>query len=413
MLYSINFGDSHKNISAESSLMLLYALGVKDKNMLWYMKQVEQGQHRDGYFLNRPMGFLYTPELTRAPELPDLKLSQLFADFGWATIRTSWKKDATMLAVKSGHTWNHSHADANSFILFHKGVDIIKDAGNCWYPNPNYRNYFFQSQAHNVVLFNGQGQSREQQYHGSTLRGYLYHLLDGGNIRYLLANGTGPVSDNFSRNFRHFLWIDNVIYMIDDLKTHRSGEFEWLWHPGGEWKKSGADVTITKDNSSVVLRPLYPRLLALSDFVHDYPDDLYWEEITAPTENLQGTEKFLALVKKYTDFSELTPAMINEFVEKILVHQAEGKGASRTQEVEIFFNFIGKVEIPRKEIELTEEEKAALAEQERRRAKKAEYNRRYMEKKRRQWKEQQEREKEQQEALELPAASTEKGERIA
>ena len=40
-----------------------------------------------------------------------------------------------------------------------------------------------------------------------------------------------------------------------------------------------------------------------------------------------NAENFLALVKKYTDFSELTPAMINEFVEKILVHQAEGKGA--------------------------------------------------------------------------------------
>ena len=71
-----------------------------------------------------------------------------------------------MLAVKSGHTWNHSHADANSFIVFHKGVDIIKDGGNCWYPNPAYRNYFFQSQAHNVVLFNGEGQPREQQYSG-------------------------------------------------------------------------------------------------------------------------------------------------------------------------------------------------------------------------------------------------------
>ena len=137
------------------------------------------------------------------------------------------------------------------------------------------------------------------------------------------------------------------------------------------------------------------------------------QELDRISRETVNAEKFLALVKKYTDFSELTPAMINEFVEKILVHQAEGKGASRTQEVEIFFNFIGKVEIPRKEIELTEEEKAALAEQERRRAKKAEYNRRYMEKKRRQWKEQQEREKEQQEALELPAASTEKGERIA
>ena len=85
-----------------------------------------------------------------------------------------------MLAVKSGQTWNHSHADANSCILFYKGVDILKDAGNCWYPNPAYRNYFFQSQAHNVVLFNGEGQSCEQQYQGSYLRGSLHYLMETG-----------------------------------------------------------------------------------------------------------------------------------------------------------------------------------------------------------------------------------------
>lgn len=292
MLYSLNFGDSHKNVSAESSMMLLYALGLKDPTILWYIAQVEQGQHRDGFFLNRPMGFLYTPDLSKAPVTPDLKTSQLFSDFGWATMRTSWEKDATMLAVKSGHTWNHSHADANSFIVFHKGVDIIKDGGNCWYPNPAYRNYFFQSQAHNVVLFNGEGQPREQQYSGSTLRGNLYHLLDAGNVKYVLANGTGPVSNNFSRNFRHFLWMDNVIYMIDDLKTHKVGQFEWLWHTNGTYEKSGIDVNVTNGNSSVVIRPLYPRMLAKSDFVHDYPEDLYWEEIEAPTEDLKGTEKY-------------------------------------------------------------------------------------------------------------------------
>ena len=292
ILHSLNFGDSHKNVSAESSLMLLYALGIRDDNMLWYMKQVEQGQHRDGYFMNRPMGFLYTPDLTKAPAIPDLKKSQLFADFGWATMRTSWEKDATMLAVKSGHTWNHSHADANSFILFHKGVDIIKDAGNCWYPNPNYRNYFFQSQAHNVVTFNGEGQSREQQYHGSTLRGYLHYLMDAGDTKYILANGTGPYSDNFSRNFRHFLWQDNVIYMIDALKTHKNGHFEWLWHPGGQARKQGTDLNITNGASAVTVRPLYPRLLAKSDFVHDYPEDLYWEIVEAPTEDLKDTETY-------------------------------------------------------------------------------------------------------------------------
>lgn len=330
ILYNINFGDSHKNVAAESSLMLLYALGIQDKNMLWYISQVESGQHRDGYFLNRPMGFLYTPSLKSAPEVPDLKQSQLFADFGWATMRNSWKKDATMLAVKSGHTWNHSHADANSFILFHKGVDIIKDAGNCWYPNPAYRNYFFQSQAHNVVLFNGQGQSREQQYHGSTLRGYLHHLLDGGNVKYVLANGTGPVSDHFSRNFRHFLWMDNVVYIIDDLKTHESGEFEWLWHPGGEWKKRGADVTITSGESSVVVRPLYPRMLALSDFVHDYPDDLYWEEITAPTEDLKAPETYysLHLPGKFNQIKGLTAVILKDSITQKdlpIMERREGK----------------------------------------------------------------------------------------
>lgn len=292
MLYSLNFGDSHKNVSAESSLMLLYALGIRDDNMLWYIDQVEQGQHRDGYFVNRPMGFLYTPDLRKAPSLPEAKKSQLFADFGWATMRTSWERDATMLAVKSGYTWNHSHADANSFILFHKGVDIIKDAGNCWYPNPEYRNYFFQSQAHNVVLFNGKGQSREQQYHGSTLRGYLHYLMDAGNMKYILADGTGPYSDNFSRNFRHFLWMDNVIYIIDDLKTHDVGQFEWLWHPGGEAKKQGIDLNITHGNSSVIVRPLYPQLLAKSDFVHDYPEDLYWEVIETPSEDLKGKDSY-------------------------------------------------------------------------------------------------------------------------
>lgn len=292
ILYSINFGDSHKNVSADTSMMLLYAIGYHDSNILWYLAQNVQGQHRDGYFTNRPMGMLYLPDLTKAPMTPSLQKTQLFADFGWTTMRSSWKKDATMLAMKSGHTWNHSHADANSFILFHKGVDIIKDGGNCWYPKPEYRNYFFQSQAHNVVLFNSKGQPREQQYHGSLLNGNMSNLLAGERIKYVLANGTGPYSSLFSRNLRHFLWIDNVIYVIDDLKTHEIGHFEWLWHTNGITKKNGIDMNVTNGNAAITIRPLYPQTLAKSDFVHDYPDDLYWEEIEAPEEGLQKKETY-------------------------------------------------------------------------------------------------------------------------
>ena len=100
-LYSINFGDSHKNITGESSMYLAYAMGAEDPATLWYGKQVEPGQHREGFPLHFPMGFLYTPELAKAPSAPALPTSHLWKDFGWATMRDSWDKDATMLAVKS------------------------------------------------------------------------------------------------------------------------------------------------------------------------------------------------------------------------------------------------------------------------------------------------------------------------
>ena len=292
MLYNINFGDSHKNVTGESSMLLAYAMGAQDPSVLWYLEQLEPGQHREGFPLHFPMGFLYTPRAKKAPEVPNLPKSHLWTDFGWATMRDSWEPDATMLAVKSGATWNHSHADANSLILFHKGVDIIKDAGNCSYGKPEYRKYFFQSEAHNVVRFDGQGQPTFQQYHGTMLPGSVSGLVDGGNIKYVLADGTGPMSHLLNRNFRHFLWIDDVIYVVDDLGSHKPGHFEWLWHPGGEVKKKGFDLHVTNGESSVAIRPLYPAPLAPSNFVHDYPENLYWEIYEGPKEDLSGNEEY-------------------------------------------------------------------------------------------------------------------------
>lgn len=102
--------------------------------------------------------------------------------------------------------------------------------------------------------------------------------------------------------------------------------------------------------------------------------------------------KFIELVKRYTDFSELTPPMLNEFVEKILVHEADYSSGERVQEVEIYLNFSGKFELPVKEPiaeEIAEHEKLKAH-----RAKKAEYNRRYMEKRRKRIAEEEQKSKE-------------------
>ena len=78
------------------------------------------------------------------------------------------------------------------------------------------------------------------------------------------------------------------------------------------------------------------------------------EKLSAFAEDTARVEQFLELAKKYTDFSELTTPMINEFIEKIIVHAPERIDGDRVQEVEIHLRFIGQFELPAPE--LTEEE---------------------------------------------------------
>jgi hypothetical protein len=281
-IYSLNFGDSESAVAADRSVKLLYALGYKNPNSLWYLNQTAYNIHKEGLAVSTPIGLLYEPDMKDAPSMPDLPTGAIYEDMDWAMLRNSWKKNETMLGVKSGYTWNHSHADANSFILFHKGEPIIKDAGNSWYASKDYPAYFFQSEAHNVMLFNGKAQPKEQQYNGSPLRGQVSQMMDGGDVKYVLANGVGPTAVNFTRNFRNFIWIGKVIIIIDDVRAHETGTFSWLLHPGGESKKIGGDISIVNNKSSVLVRPLFPETLVETGFDHDFPEKMKLEEIIAP-----------------------------------------------------------------------------------------------------------------------------------
>ena len=74
--------------------------------------------------------------------------------------------------------------------------------------------------------------------------------------------------------------------------------------------------------------------------------------------------KFISLISSYENFDELTTTTINEFVEKIIVHERDRKGSQTSkQKIEIYFNFIGNYKLP--QAELSEEEKQKLEEEER------------------------------------------------
>lgn len=90
--------------------------------------------------------------------------------------------------------------------------------------------------------------------------------------------------------------------------------------------------------------------------------------ITGYEQSQKSAEKFIALIDKYENFDTLTNTMLNEFVEKILVHERARKGSQdTTQEIEIYFNFLGRYIPPSLQpVPLTPEEQEELRKKEER-----------------------------------------------
>ncbi len=257
--FTVNFGDEWSRDQPHRSMRLLLANGLSSDAARWYVRR------RDAES-SHPISLLY-PASTGSIASPALPASVIYPATGWAMLRSSWEDDATLLAVKSGDTWGHAHADAGSFMLFHAGQPLLIDSGTCDYGRPEYRNYYRQSRAHNVVLFNGQGQPAEDEsfLRGSKFRGRVHSLLDGLGVKYVYADATGPMARYFSRNYRHWLWLEGAILIFDDLLAHEAGRFDWLLHYAGSANQQGNEVTLTNGPAKAVVRFLFPEQLTVRE----------------------------------------------------------------------------------------------------------------------------------------------------
>ncbi len=68
-------------------------------------------------------------------------------------------------------------------------------------------------------------------------------------------------------------------------------------------------------------------------------------DLASKKQTAADAEKWVALIKQYSEPTELTAEMLNTLIEKIVVHEAtkdlDGTG---TQEIEIFYRFVGKID---------------------------------------------------------------------
>jgi len=70
------------------------------------------------------------------------------------------------------------------------------------------------------------------------------------------------------------------------------------------------------------------------------------KEVTLAEEKKSNTERFLKIAEKYENLTELTPTILRELIEKILVYEPTYVGKKRIQKIQIYYNFIGRIQLP-------------------------------------------------------------------
>ncbi len=202
-------------------------------------------------------------EATRSPNSEawnQLAKTVVYPKTGYAITRSSWQSNATLLAVKSGYTWNHAHADAGSFVLYDRGAPLLIDSGSCPYGDRLYRSYFCNDISHNVLLLDGMGQRYEEQIRGNKFSGGITDSFERQGLFYVQADATGPLAHLCSRMYRNFLWLDDrILVIVDDVLSHEDRTMQFLLHYNGQRTtlEDGSHL-IANDVSRAHLYTVYP-----------------------------------------------------------------------------------------------------------------------------------------------------------
>jgi hypothetical protein len=180
------------------------------------------------------LSFLFWPDARGPGSFEGAPVDRVFADIGVAVLRDGYSEDATVLAIKTGETWNHNQADAGTFILSSCGVEFFIDPGTTGYSDPLHAGYFKRGFAHNVVLHDGRDQHADLDHLGTRSMGRIAGTLFAPGYRYVLADATGPWEGVYRRFYRHFLWFDHWLVLLDDLMAWHAGSWTSLYHHAGE-----------------------------------------------------------------------------------------------------------------------------------------------------------------------------------
>lgn len=161
----------------------------------------------------------------------DWPTSRVFADIGWALLRSGWQAHDTLLGfVSSGSRMGHNHFDQNHFVLNVGGEWLIKDNGYQDY-NPGPKNDMTnRTLGHNAVLIDGQGQTAKGG--GELVASFLSRTVD-----YVAGDATAAYGGTGLQGWvRHLLYLkpSQVVILDEFLLRDEGAQPALLIHPNGQ-----------------------------------------------------------------------------------------------------------------------------------------------------------------------------------
>lgn len=219
----VNFSDSYLE-----SYFYVTMLAIGRVNDLpqanWYIAQAGGG--------GALARLLYLDPAARvAPPPSEWPTSKVFADIGWAFLRSGWGANDALLAFQSsGSRMGHNHFDQNHFVLNVAGEWLIKDNGYQDY-NPGPKNDMTNGTlGHNAVLVSGRGQTAKGG--GRLVASFLSEAVD-----YVAGDAAAAYAGTDLVGWvRHVLFVKpSQVLLVDEyVLRHDEVQLAWLVHPNGQ-----------------------------------------------------------------------------------------------------------------------------------------------------------------------------------
>lgn len=252
-----HFGDGNHGPpdSTDQSNMARAAREYNNPYFQWYAKNLP---HNLGYGL---YGYLWHDASLPVRPPADLPQGRYFPDIGWVAMHSDLSDpDDVMLMFKSSPfgSFNHSHADQNSFVVYGYGEPLLIDSGYYdWYGSPHDMGFTRQTKAHNSVLVNGEGQPIMDK----TATGSIEQHFTSRGVDYAVGEAAPAYQGKLSKFERHILYVrPDAFLILDLLEAPAPSTFTWCVHSEQEMqlKPEQGEIIVTRGDARCLVKFLTP-----------------------------------------------------------------------------------------------------------------------------------------------------------